>query len=108
MARPPWNALVCGKVLPPQVAQADNVRAAMAFVATGAAPFGIVYASDAVASPDVTVVGTFAADLHPPIIYPAAKLASRDTPAKAAFMDYLRGAHARAAFERQGFMVIAE
>jgi len=94
--------------LAPQVAQADNVRAAMAFVATGAAPFGIVYASDAVASPDVTVVGTFAADLHPPIIYPAAKLASRDTPAKAAFMDYLRGAHARAAFERQGFMVIAE
>lgn len=92
----------------PQVAQADNVRAAMAFVATGAAPFGIVYASDAVASDDVTVIGIFAAQSHPPILYPAADLANRDTPAETSFMDYLRGPEARAAFERQGFVVLAE
>ena len=88
------------------VAQSDNVRAALALVATGEAPYGIVYATDAVAEDDVTVVGTFPADSHPPIVYPAADLANRDTPAEAAFLDYLRGPEAREAFERQGFVVL--
>lgn len=91
-----------------QVAQADNVRAALAFVATGEAPYGIVYATDAVAEDNVTVIGTFPADTHPPIVYPAADLANRDNPAEAEFLQYLRGAEARAAFERQGFVVVAE
>lgn len=91
-----------------QVAQADNVRAALAFVATGEAPYGIVYATDAVAQTDVTVVGAFPADSHPPIVYPAADLAHRDLPAEAEFLDYLRGPEARAAFERQGFVMVAE
>ena len=91
-----------------QVAQADNVRAALAFVATGEAPYGTVYATDAAAEDDVTIVGTFPADTHPPIVYPAADLANRDFPAEAAFLDYLRGPEARAAFERQGFIVLAE
>ncbi|MFV0358648.1 molybdate ABC transporter substrate-binding protein [Tropicimonas sp.] len=90
----------------PQVAQADNVRAALAFVATGEAPFGIVYATDAAADDNVTIVGTFPADSHPPIIYPAADLANRDSEAENAFVDYLRGPVARAAFERQGFIVL--
>ena len=92
--------------LAPRVAQADNVRAALAFVATGEAPYGIVYATDAVAEDKVTVVGTFPADTHPPIVYPAADLATRDTEAEAAFLAYLRGPEARSAFERQGFVVV--
>lgn len=91
-----------------QVAQADNVRAALAFVAAGEAPYGIVYATDAAAEDRVTVVGTFPADTHPPIVYPAADLANRDGPAEAAFLVYLRGAQARATFERQGFTVLAQ
>lgn len=91
----------------PQVAQADNVRAALAFVATGEAPFGIVYASDAVAEDAVTVVGTFPAEVHPAIVYPAADMANRDNEAEAAFLAYLRGGQARDAFERQGFTVMA-
>lgn len=90
------------------VAQADNVRAALAFVATGEAPFGIVYATDAAAEDGVTVVGTFPARTHPPIVYPVADLANRDTKAEAAFLDFLRGPEARRAFERQGFVVLAE
>ncbi|PTQ75230.1 molybdate ABC transporter substrate-binding protein [Celeribacter persicus] len=90
-----------------QVAQADNVRAALALVATGEAPYGIVYATDAAAEEGVTVVGTFLADSHPPIVYPAADLANRDVPAEAEFLDYLKGDEARAAFERQGFVVVA-
>ena len=91
-----------------QVAQADNVRAALAFVATGEAPYGIVYATDAVAEDDVTVIGTFPAETHPPIVYPAADLSNRDTPAESDFLDYLRGPEAREAFERQGFVVVTQ
>lgn len=90
-----------------QVAQADNVRAALALVATGEAPHGIVYATDAAAEDDVTIVGTFPPDTHPTIVYPVADLVSRDVPAEAEFLDYLRGPEARAAFERQGFTVLA-
>ncbi|MFV0333596.1 MAG: molybdate ABC transporter substrate-binding protein [Tropicimonas sp.] len=90
------------------VAQSDNVRAALALVATGEAPYGIVYATDAVAEDNVTVIGTFPAETHPPIVYPAADLASRDTEAESEFLDYLRGPEAREAFERQGFVVVTQ
>ncbi|AJE47359.1 molybdate ABC transporter substrate-binding protein [Celeribacter indicus] len=89
-----------------QVAQSDNVRTALTLVSTGEAPYGIVYATDAVADDNVTVVGTFPADSHPPIVYPAADLATRDIPAESEFLDYLRGPDARAAFEGQGFVVV--
>ncbi|ANT60115.1 molybdate ABC transporter substrate-binding protein [Salipiger sp. CCB-MM3] len=89
----------------PDVAQADNVRAALALVSTGEAPLGIVYATDAAADDNVSVIGTFPEDSHPPIIYPVADIATRDTPAEAAFLDYLHGPKARAAFERQGFVM---
>lgn len=94
-----WDAVA------PQVAQADNVRAALALVATGEAPYGIVYASDAVADPSVTEVGTFPAESHPPVIYPAALTATGKTPAAMAFIDYLGSDEARAVFEDQGFTV---
>jgi len=91
-----------------EVAQADNVRAALALVAAGEAPYGIVYATDAAASDNVTVVATFPADSHPPIVYAAADVEGRDTEAETAFMEFLRGPEARAAFERQGFIVVTE
>lgn len=94
------------EALEPQVAQADNVRAALALVAVGAAPLGVVYASDALAEPRVTVVAMFPADSHPPIVYPVADLANRDTPAEAAFTDWLAGPTARAILTAQGFGVI--
>ncbi|MDR9394102.1 MAG: molybdate ABC transporter substrate-binding protein [Roseovarius sp.] len=91
-----------------QVAQADNVRAALAFVATGEAPYGIVYATDVMAEDDVRVIGTFPAETHPPIVYPAAALAKSDNALNRTFLDFLRGPEARAAFLRQGFVVVAE
>lgn len=91
-----------------QVAQADNVRAALAFVATGEAPYGIVYATDAAAEDRVSIVGRFPPTSHPPIVYPAADLSNRDVPAETDFLEYLRSPQARAAFERQGFTVLAE
>ncbi|WP_210530237.1 molybdate ABC transporter substrate-binding protein [Rubellimicrobium arenae] len=94
----------------PQVAQAENVRAALALVASGEAPLGIVYGSDAIASQaaneDVSVIGTFPQDSHAPITYPAALVAGHDSPEAAAFLDHLSSPEARQVFEAQGFVVL--
>ncbi len=92
----------------PLVAQADNVRAALALVALGEAPYGIVYATDAAAESRVTVVGRLPEDSHPPIVYPAAAIAGRDTAAARRFLQYLRGDAARAALARHDFLPVAE
>lgn len=92
------------------VAQSENVRAALALVATGEAPFGIVYASDAIADDEngdkVSVVGTFPGDSHKPIVYPAAVLATSTKPEAQAFLDALSSPAAQAAFTAQGFTVL--
>lgn len=90
----------------PKVAQADNARAALALVAAGEAPYGIVYATDAAASDNVTVVGVFPAGSHPPIVYPAALLAGAADAADRAFFEALSSEAAAAAFRRQGFTVL--
>ncbi|WP_342109015.1 molybdate ABC transporter substrate-binding protein [Methylobacterium sp. SI9] len=89
-----------------QVAQADNVRAALLLVARGEAPLGIVYATDAAADPSVQVLATFPADSHPPIVYPAAVIKDSANPDATVLLGYLRGPAARGAFERQGFSVV--
>jgi molybdate transport system substrate-binding protein len=91
----------------PSVAQAENVRAALALVSSGEAPLGIVYGSDATADDAaedrVTVVGTFPADSHAPITYPAALVAGRDNPAAAEFLEHLGSPEAAEVFARLGF-----
>jgi molybdate transport system substrate-binding protein len=87
------------------VAQSDNVRAALALVAMGEAPYGIVYATDAAAEPDVTVVARFPPGSHPDIVYPAAATADGDAEAAHAFLEFLQGAEAGAAFQRHGFQL---
>lgn len=88
------------------VAQSDNVRAALTLVSRGEAPYGIVYATDAAADPAVAVVGTFPADSHPPIIYPAALLKSAQDAADKAFYDRLSSDAAKAVFRSQGFILL--
>lgn len=88
------------------VAQADNVRAALALVSTGEAPYGIVYATDAAADETVTILGTFPDESHPPIRYPAALLTEAQDAADHAFFEALRSDWARALFEAQGFRVL--
>ncbi|MCX7324477.1 MAG: molybdate ABC transporter substrate-binding protein [Hyphomicrobiales bacterium] len=58
--------------LEPRLARAENVRLALQLVARGEAPLGIVYASDQHAEPRTQLLATFSADLHAPIVYPAA------------------------------------
>src|SRR5262245_19804285 len=95
-----WDAVA------PRVAQAENVRAALAFVAKGEAPLGIVYGTDAKSEPTVRVVGTFPADSHPKIVYPVALLASASTkPEARKFLDFLLSSEAAPSFEAQGFSI---
>ena len=91
-----------------KVAQAENVRTALALVASGEAPFGVVYQTDAMAEPKVKVVATFPEDSHPPIIYPAAQIASSTNPAAADFLQYLGSPVAAAMFEQQGFKILTQ
>jgi len=88
-----------------RVAQAENVRAALALVATGEAPLGIVYQTDAAADPRVRIVAVFPQDSHPAIVYPVAELAGAG-PAARGFLTFLQSAKARSQFESQGFSVL--
>jgi molybdate transport system substrate-binding protein len=86
-----------------QVARAENVRAALALVSRGEAPFGIVYSTDALSDKGVRVVDTFPAASHPPILYPVAVLTSSRSSAAKPFLGFLRSAPARATWENYGF-----
>lgn len=91
-----WDAVA------PHVAQAENVRVALEYVARGEAPLGIVYATDAKVQPRVRIAGIFPAATHPPIIYPVA-LTKNATPAARQFLDFLKGRQAGAIFRAAGF-----
>lgn len=88
-----------------QIAQTDNVRAALALVARGEAPYGIVYATDAAAEVNVTAVAVFPAGSHPPVTYPAAVTAGSTSSEAAGLLEFLSSGAARAIFVRHGFEV---
>lgn len=90
----------------PRIVRAENVRAALMYVARREAPLGIVYASDAVVEKAVRVVDTFPPNTHPPIVYPIALTKSAQG-AAAAFVAYLTTEHAEAIFVKNGFTVLA-
>ncbi len=87
----------------PKLAQAENVRAALAYVARGETPIGIVYATDAQVEPGVKVVGVFPESSHPPIVYPVAAVAASKTAHVTRYLQFLQTPAAKAIFERYGF-----
>lgn len=92
-----WDAVA------PHVVRAADVRAALALVERGAAPLGIVYATDARASPAVRVAGVFPEASHPPIRYPLARLRVSANPEAEGFRRFLLTAPAKAIFRGFGF-----
>jgi molybdate transport system substrate-binding protein len=88
-----------------RLVRADNVRTALAFVARGEAPLGIVYLTDAKLEPKVRTVDVFPADSHLPIDYPVALTPGASARA-AAFIEFLRGPAGAAAFAKYGFIVL--
>lgn len=87
-----------------RLARGENVRAALAFVARGECPLGIVYDTDAKVEPKVRIVGLFPDSSHPPIIYPAALVAGAS--GGQPFLSFLRSPRAAAIFRHYGFVVL--
>ena len=94
-----WNEIA------DRLVRADNVRTALAFVARGETPLGIVYVTDAKIEPGVRVVDVFPANTHLSISYPIGVIDGANERA-AAFIDFLRGPAGTAAFEKYGFVVL--
>jgi molybdate transport system substrate-binding protein len=103
-----WTTLGLWSGVEGAVAQTDNVRAALALVATGEAPLGVVYATDAAASETVSVIAHFPADSHPPITYPVAAISGVTHPETQKFLSFLAGPDAAETFKRHGFAVLTE
>jgi molybdate transport system substrate-binding protein len=91
----------------PKMATTVNVRAALAYVARGEAPLGIVYATDAKIEPGVKVVGVFPDNSHDPIIYPVAATVNAK-PETTQYLAFLRSSAAKSTFEGYGFSVLAK
>ena len=85
-----------------RLVRAENVRSALAYVARGEAPLGIVYQTDALAEKGVRVVDVFPTDSHPPITYPIA-LTNRAGPEAAEFVAFVTSTAARPIFVKYGF-----
>ena len=88
-----------------QLASGENVRAALAYVARGEAPLGIVYTTDAMAEKKVHVVAILPDSTHAPIVYPAALVKDAKPEAKA-FLAFLSGREAITIFKKDGFIIL--
>ena len=93
-----WSAIE------PRVIPTLDVRAALAAVAGGDVPAGIVYRTDAAISKDVEVVYTVTDG--PKITYSVAPISASKNPTEAAkFVAFLDSPAGRAIFEKRGFLV---
>ncbi|WP_076661078.1 molybdate ABC transporter substrate-binding protein [Yoonia rosea] len=90
-----------------KLAEVDNVRAALALVARGQAPLGIVYQSDTRITQDVAQVALFPADSHPPIRYVAALTNNADIAAQDV-LTYLRGPQGQTILAEAGLLPPAD
>jgi len=102
-AKAALTSLGAWKAAEPKLAQAENVRATLAYVARGETPLGIVYSTDAKIEPKVKIVGVFPENSHPAITYPVAALKDAKSKAIAQYLHFLRTTEAKAIFEKYGF-----
>jgi molybdate transport system substrate-binding protein len=87
----------------PKLVMAEDVRAALAFVARRKTSVGIVYETDAKIEPFVKIIGIFPEDSHGPVTYPVAATAEATNPVVTRYLNFLRSSSAKAIFERYGF-----
>ena len=84
---------------------AESVRTALAFVARGEVPVGIVYRTDALVEKRVRIVDTFPEESYPKIVYPAAVVKGAK-PGASEFVAYLLSTDAQRVFRKHGFRAI--
>jgi molybdate transport system substrate-binding protein len=85
-----------------RLVRAEDVRSALAFVARGEAPFGIVYLTDAQIEKRVKLLDVFPQDAYPPIRYPIAMTAGAGA-AGSRYIAFVTGPRAAAIFQKYGF-----
>jgi molybdate transport system substrate-binding protein len=102
-AKAALTALGAWAAAEPKLAQAENVRATLAYVARGETPLGIVYATDAHVEPKVKIIGTFPAGSHPAITYPVGRIAASKNEHVGDYLHFLQAPAAKAIFEKYGF-----
>jgi molybdate transport system substrate-binding protein len=89
-----------------KVVLAKDVRQVLAYVETGNADAGIVYATDAETTNRVRVVATAPESTHDRIVYPAAVVkTSHNAEAAHRFIEFLSTPAAKAIFIKHGFTV---
>jgi molybdate transport system substrate-binding protein len=91
-----WNSVAS------RLVRAENVRAALEYVARADAPLGIVYRTDAMVEKRVRIAGVFPADSHAPIVYPVA-LTRHAGPQATRYLAFITSAAARPIFRKWGF-----
>jgi molybdate transport system substrate-binding protein len=102
-AKAALNSLGAWATAAPKLAQAENVRAALAYVARGETPLGVVYETDAKIEPGVKIVGVFPESSHPPVTYPVAATSASKNTLVARYLRFLQTGAAKAIFEKYGF-----
>ncbi len=91
----------------PKLVLGNNVRQVLTYVESGNVDAGIVYTTDAKASPKVAVRATAAENWHSPIIYPVAVIRSSRNPVAAkTFVEFLAGDRAKIVFQKHGFGIV--
>jgi molybdate transport system substrate-binding protein len=91
-----------------KIAIADSPPAAVVLVTRGEAPVALVFSTDAKGVSGIKVAGTFPADSHPPIVFPAATLRESRSPDAARFLTFLTSPKTIAVFQRYGYGVAAK
>jgi molybdate transport system substrate-binding protein len=95
-----WNNIA------PKVVPAENVRGALAAVASGNVEAGVVYKTDVIISKKVKIAYEVPPADEPDILYPMALVkASKQPEAAKKFLDYLNSDEAAVVFKKFGFVV---
>jgi molybdate transport system substrate-binding protein len=87
--------------LKPKLIQGSNVRTVLMYVERGEVAGGIVYATDALASDKIVLVGTFPEISHTPIIYSAAACSKNKSTEH--FLNFLKSPEVKAILKQYGF-----
>ncbi|WP_431802095.1 molybdate ABC transporter substrate-binding protein [Halobacillus andaensis] len=102
------NAGIWGEVLD-QLVYGNDVRQVLAYVESGNADYGLVYASDAQITDKVKIIAEIDTNTHDPIIYPAAVTSqSNNTEAAEDFLRYLKTDIPQEIFKSYGFKLEQE
>ena len=81
-----------------------NVRAVLALVDGGEAPFAIIYETDMRLAKNIQLAAVFPRDSHPPISYAMAKIKGNDGHSTDLFYKFVRSEEGREILRRYGFL----